>query len=76
MDYKYEAKNILYRHSEGVMSCTSDLTFDSVQNMLEFTIQECAWILTDDFLEGKYNPIQFNAIRNELAKLINDIFEK
>lgn len=74
MDYKHQAELILCEHNNGVMSCTSDLTFDNIQDMWEFTLEECAFILTNKLLEGKYSPMQFNAIRNELAKLINNIF--
>ena len=74
MDYKHAAELILCEHTNGVMSCTSDLAFDNISDMWEFTLEECAFILTSKFMEGVYNPMEFNAIRNELSKLINELF--
>lgn len=74
MDYKYEAKKILYEHTEAVMS-SATTEFESNEDMYEFTLKECAFILTENLLEGKYNPMQYNAIRNELSKMLWDIFE-
>lgn len=73
MDYNHEAKKILYEHSEGVMSCCTT-EFETNEEMLDFMIQECAFILTEKFLEGKYTPMQFNAIRNELSTILNQKF--
>lgn len=72
-DANHEAEKILCEHSEGVMSCTT-MEFESNEAMLEFTTQECAFILTNKLLEGKYNPMQFNAVRNALAELLWKIF--
>jgi hypothetical protein len=74
MDYVYEAQSILYAHCEGVMSCAT-IEFENNRDMLEFMTQECAYILTERLLEGKYTPMQYNAIRNELSALLWGIFE-
>ena len=74
MDYKLQAKLILCEHNAEIMSHTSDASFIGVNDMWEFTLSECAFILTEKMLEGKYNPMEFNSIRNELSKLINDLF--
>ena len=36
----------------------------------------CSNILTKDFIDGKYTPMEYNAIRNELGKLLWKLFEK
>lgn len=73
IDPAHEAEKILREHSEGVMSCCT-MEFESTEEMLERTIKECAFILTNKLLEGKFTPLQFNAVRNELSRLLWDIF--
>lgn len=68
-----EARSIIQRHTEAVMHC-AHCEFDNERELFEFMMGECAFILTQDFLEGKYTPMEYNAIRNELAKLLNGIF--
>jgi hypothetical protein len=75
MDYKSEAKEILYEHCEAVMTCAT-MEFETNRGMYEFTTKECAFILTERLIEGKYTPMQYNAIRNELSALLWGIFEK
>jgi hypothetical protein len=43
--------------------------------MMEDVYENCAFILTNYLIEGKYTPMQFNAIRNELGKMIWNIFK-
>jgi hypothetical protein len=74
MDYIYEAHCILYEHCEAVMSSITT-EFKTNEAMLEFTTKECAFILTEKLLEGKYTPMQYNAIRNELSALLWNLFE-
>lgn len=74
MDYKCEAEQILHEHTCAVMNCAT-VEFDNNEDMLAFTIDECGYILTNYLLQGKYTPMQYNAIRNELAQIIWNIFE-
>lgn len=73
IDPTHEAEKILREHSEGVMSCCT-MEFDSNEEMLEATISECAFILTNKLVEGKFTPMQYNAVRNELGKLLWKVF--
>lgn len=74
MDYDFEARTVLYEHTNAVMSsCVTE--FKSNLDMLDYTANECAYILTERLLEGKYTPMQYNAIRNKLAKLLWDVFD-
>ena len=75
MDYQHEARKILYEHTAAVMSCCIT-QFDSNQDMLEDITKECAFILTEHLLDGDYTPMQYNAIRNELAQLLWNVFAK
>ena len=74
MDYKAEAEQILHEHTTAVMNCAT-VEFENNEDMLAFTINECGFILTKYLLEGKYTPMQYNAIRNELAQMLWNIFE-
>lgn len=72
-DPEWEARDILMKHSEAVMMCGK---FDPNGNeeLYDFTMSECAYILVTNFIKGKYNQMEFNAVRNELGKLINKLF--
>ena len=72
-DINWEARKIISEHTEGVMSA-AHYEPESEDELWQFMLQECAFILTEDFLKGKYTPMEYNAIRNEVAKLLNGIF--
>ena len=73
MDYKHEAEKILCEHTSAVMS-SARIEFEDNESMLEFTIHECGFILTKHLLEGSYTPLQYNAVRNELAPMLWKLF--
>ena len=73
MDYKHEAESILYEHTSAIMS-SAHIEFDTNEDMFNFTNEECGFILTKRLLEGKYTPMQYNAVRNELAEMLWSIF--
>ena len=73
IDVKYEAKNIIAEHTEAVM-CTGKYVPESHEEFYGFMIEECAFLLTEKFLDGQYNPMEYNAIRNEIAQALGDIF--
>ena len=75
MDYAYEASKILCENTNAYMQgCHAK--YDSNRDMMEDMYENCAFILTNYLIEGKYTPMQFNAIRNELGKAIWKIFER
>ena len=78
MDIKYfnakaQALDILCEHNTAILSGIH-CKFNSNQDMLDVTTEECAFILTNRLVEGKYTPMQFNAVRNELAELLWKVF--
>ena len=75
MDYNLQARIIIRKHTAGYMS-SAIYKPENATELWETMIQECAYILTEDFLNGKYTPMQYNAIRNELANVLNGIFAK
>lgn len=75
MDYAYEASKILYENTNAYMQGVH-AEYDSNRDMMEDMYENCAFILTNYLIEGKYSPMQFNAIRNELGKMIWNIFER
>ena len=75
MDYAYEASKILCENTKAYMQSVH-AEYDSNRDMMEDMYENCAFILTNYLIEGKYSPMQFNAIRNELGKAIWKIFER
>ena len=76
MDIEMEAKKIIMKHTEGYMSATSDYVPENNDDMWSTMISECSYILTENFLSGEYTPMEYNAIRNEIARILGNIFEK
>lgn len=74
MDYAYEASKIICENTNAYMQSVH-AEYDSNRDMMEDMYENCAFILTTYLIEGKYTPMQFNAIRNELGKAIWNIFE-
>ena len=73
-DAKDVAREIIMRHMEGYMyGCHAE--YDTNRAMMDDMYHECAFILTDDLMEGKLTPLQAAAVRNELASMIWGIFE-
>ena len=75
MDYAYEASKILCENTNAYMQSVY-AEYDNNRDMMEDMYENCAFILTNYLIEGKYTPMQFNAIRNELGKAIWNIFER
>ena len=73
IDVDLEARKIVADHTEGVMSCGSP-EFEDNMELWEFMLSECAFIISEKFLEGKYNPMEYNAVRNKVAYILNKIF--
>lgn len=75
MNYSYEARKIIHEHTVAMIS-SSEYNPESNEKLLEFMTDECAFILSEHFMDGEYNPMEYNAIRNELARLLWSLFEK
>lgn len=73
-DANNEAKKIMREHVCAYMSSVC-AKYDSNREMMDDMYEECAFILTEYLLEGKYTPMEYNAIRNELGEMIWKIFE-
>ena len=71
---KDAAKSIIIEHTNAYMQAVH-AEFDNNRDMMETMYMECSYILTDCLLEGKYSPMQYNAVRNELGKMIWDVFK-
>lgn len=75
IDPKLAAKQIIAEHTAAYMSACIYKPDDATE-LWETMIQECSFILTENFLNGEYTPMQYNAIRNWLADIINGIFKE
>lgn len=73
-DAEHVASEIIMRHMEGYMQgCYAE--YGNNKAMMEDMYRECAFILTNDLLEGKLTPLQVAAVRNALGSMIWGIFE-
>lgn len=75
MNYSLEARNIIYKLTETFITGIN-LECDNNQTLYDIMVEECAFILTEKLLDGTYTPMQYNAVRNELAKMLWNVFEK
>ena len=73
IDINYAARNIIHQHTKAFMSA-ANYEPESNEELWDCMLSECSFILTEDFIEGKYTPMEYNAIRNEVAKILNGIF--
>ena len=66
-----EAKKIFTEHTSAYMhGFCIDPEKMSEEEIIEVIYNECAYILTEDLLNGKYTLKQYVAIRNELGRII------
>lgn len=72
---KFEARNIIAEHTGAYMQSTESRP-ENNQELYEDMVEGCAFVLTEWFIDGKYTPMEYNAIRNELGKVLWDLFEK
>ena len=75
MNYNLEARNIICKHTEALIFGIN-FECDDNQALYNQMVEEYAFILTEKLLDGTYTPMQYNAVRNELAKMLWNVFEK
>lgn len=75
MDAIFEARKIITQVTDDLMRSTS-YEADSHEELYELMTGECSRILTEGFLDSKYAPMEYNTIRNELGKVLWNLFEK
>ena len=73
MDYAWEASKIIMAHTEAMISGVN-YEPDNAEELYDYMVEECAYILTTKLLSKEYTPMQYNAIRNELGDQLWDIF--
>ena len=73
IDFSWEATNIIMKHTEAFMSATSYEPVNE-EELYDTMVQECSYLLVLDLLSHKYTPMEYNSIRNEIAKQLADIF--
>lgn len=74
-DIVQEAQGIIRDHTAAYMTAV-EYKPESVRDLYEDMVEECAYILAQKFIDGEYTPMEYNAIRNELGKLLWSVFEK
>ena len=74
-DTNLEAIEIISEHTKDFMQ-SANYTPETAHDLYETMVEECSRYLTIDFLiEKKYTPMQYNALRNEIARLLYDTFK-
>lgn len=74
-DIVQEAHGIIREHTAAYMTAIEYLP-TSISELYEDMVDECAYILSQKFIDGEYTPMEYNAIRNELGKLLWNLFEE
>lgn len=75
MNHENEARKIFNEANAAIMKATDNYTIRTAADLWDRMIDEASFILVEKFIQGKYNPMDFNEIRNELTKFINSVFE-
>ena len=73
IDIAWEATNIICKHTEAYMSGTEYKPNDA-HELYETMVEQCSYMLTTKFLAKEYTPMQYNAIRNEIANQLFNCF--
>lgn len=75
MDYKREARKILHEHTTSCLSC-GEVEVEDNEALWEFMVDNCGYMMAENLLEGKYTPMQYIAVCNELGKMLDDVFNE
>lgn len=71
---KNQAEQIIQEHVHAMMCSTSDYDPKDEDELKDFMLSECAFILTRKLLEGEFTPMEYNAVRNAVTMLIHGFF--
>lgn len=74
-DASNKAKLIISDHIAGMMQAGCGHPEDE-KELYETMVEECAYILTTQLIEGKLSPMEYNATRNALSNILWDVFAK
>ena len=69
-----EARSIIHQVTTSMMKSV-DFNPDNHDDLYDCMVEECAFILSERFLDGVYTPLQYNRLRNTIAKMLWNIFE-
>ena len=75
MNIEWEAKKILYEHTTSCMSC-GEVEAKSNEELWEFMVDNCGYMVAENLLSGKYTPMQYIAVCNEVGRLLDEIFNE
>lgn len=69
-----KAINIIADHTDGFMQAYGGYIPNDDAEMYHTMTEECSYILTKKLLDKEISPVEYNFIRNELSRLLYDIF--
>ena len=73
-DPKREARKVLEETTEAFMHCMRP-EYDNHQQLHDALVENGAFIITENLLKGELKPMEYNAVRNELAEMLWQLFE-
>ena len=73
INIKVEATNIIVQHTDELIKCGTYNPNDS-HELYDFMVDHCSRILVGKLLSKEFTPMQFNAIRDEVAHQLFDCF--
>ena len=71
---KTKARQVLCDTTEAFMCCMRP-EYENHQQLHDALVENCAFILTEELLNGELKPMEYNSVRNELAEMLWQLFE-
>lgn len=74
-----EAMSVLADHTRAFLDVycpDEDINAMNTEQLFEETYNECARILAQRFLDGKYNIKEYYLVRNALSKLLDKLVQR
>ena len=74
IDVMEEVREIISIHTSSLIR-DLEYTPESYRELYDFMVNDCGAILADHLVEHVYSPMEYNAIRNCLAKTLWELFK-
>ena len=76
IDVYGEAFDIITRSVKLNMQFREDCQPKNERELYDIMLECCSYQLLNDFVDKKFTPMEFNAIRNEIADILHNAFNK
>lgn len=75
MNIKNKAMEYIYCFTSACISGVEPNPTNSGE-LYDTMVEEISYNLTNDFIEGKLSPMEYNSVRNDIARILWAAFEK